>query len=91
MICLKIHLNALMDLCHKSLFFSKIKASNKQYHLIQEKPFKPDFHKDTLTQKKSVGKAVKVGKKNKMIIRGNIHTQNHTQNGRDWKGPLWVI
>lgn len=50
--CLKIYLNTLLALGHKSLVLSKIKACSKQCHLIQEKPFKLDFHKVTLSQKK---------------------------------------
>lgn len=61
--CLKIYLNALLALGHKSLIFSKIKTCSKQCHLIQEKPFKLDFHKVTLSQKKALGKNCEGGEK----------------------------
>lgn len=66
--------NALLALGHKFLVFSKIKACRKQRHLIQEKSFKLDFHKVTLSQKKKSPrekKTVKGGKKHK-IARQNI-------------------
>lgn len=66
--CLKIYLNALLALGHKSLVFSKIKTCSKQCHLIQGKPFKLGFHKITLyqNQKPKEKKNVKVEKKRKI-------------------------